>query len=58
MIEILPLEKDLSSVGIILMHIGFIHHLRMEEEEDLKEDLKKRKVSVQQGLTRMERNIG
>jgi hypothetical protein len=58
MIEILPLERDLNSVGIILMHIGFIHHLHMEEEEDLKEDLKKRKVFVQQGLTRMERNIG
>ena len=58
MIEILPLEKDLNFVDIILMHIGFIHHLLMEEEEDLKEDLKKRKVSVQRGLTKMERNIG
>ena len=58
MIEILPLERDLSSVDIILMHIGFIHHLRMEEEEDRKVDLKKLKGYVRRGLTRMERNIG
>ena len=31
------LEKDLLFVDVILMLIDFIHHLLMEEEEDLKE---------------------